>query len=837
MLGFPPKSGRTLKQNIVMTDRRLLVVLIVVLSTCTVAIWQNNRDILRDLFDYSTVITSAGKVEAGFKPYTGVRSPMQSSVYLFNYATEQVFGRNYLALTWGGLVQALGGAWLILALLYRSTGAWRATLIALAITLAGLLQHVVFFYNPLGVLCLSVVVLGLALEPQLEPWRSWRALAIVAAVFIGGINKLNFQGAALLLGGLITIAGYFMGRIRFVQIVRTVLILILFGLILPLVFELAWTGATLREWLDNVVLMPTARHVSPGQLVNPNLYLRPIFDFHHHMLVKPIGGIGLLLMVGSGLWLAWTARLNRRTWPDYLVRLTLVVGGWLMGTLLMLTNHESVLLTSLSFPVLAVALYFVYRGSAGGPDLWMGRMVFGSLILWTLCGGYATWHGSRVLYALNPPPRSNYVRVKDTSGPMAYFYGVRLLPEQKSAYDLVIARLADYSVAQGNLKGVLFGPGFEWMERFYPETITKHEPIWYHNGTTFSEDDLGYFKSLLSNGTGLLVTQRDWQSWPNVIQNYLKRDYRPEHVGSRDLIYHPRGPVISQPTVPGNHRQSMAEFRAVTESNVMLAATRITANMQLEKWGEVSAFGAKSTANWSWPLGTRSFTGKAVARLSAGVIGTHFLTFRIMSGDANSGELLWETPVTLSPDRPEVDLDFSLNGRGKPLWLETIVNDSAEGVAFAGWRDLHISYAGELDRVPALPFNRGLQQLRSTQTGVTPDNLWFVRNPDESDQPEWHQVPAENWRMYDKPVSHIEVTTEFLVNAENPADPVVVTLGWYRGGRFEIMTSQMIDLREVRRLTLQAYFPEPTGWVGLLTRPAGGQGAGHLMKITRWEVK
>jgi len=281
----------------------------------------------------------------------------------------------------------------------------------------------------------------------------------------------------------------------------------------------------------------------------------------------------------------------------------------------------------------------------------------------------------------------------------------------------------------------------------------------------------------------------------------------------------------------------MAEFRAETGSNVMLAATRITPNMQLEKWGEVNAFGAKSTANWSWPLGIRSFTGKAVARLASNVVGNHTITFRIMADDANAGDLLWETPVILSPDRPEVEVDFSLNGQGKPLWLETIVNDAAEGVAFAGWRDLHISHAGELDRVPPLPFNRGLQQLRSAQSGVTADNLWFVRNTDESDQQDWHQVPAENWRVGDKPVSHIEVTTEFLVNAEDPADPVVVTLAWYRAGRFEIMTEQMIDLRQVNRLTLQAYFPEPNGWVGLLTRPAGGEGAGHLMKITHWEVK
>jgi len=113
------------------------------------------------------------------------------------------------------------------------------------------------------------------------------ALAVMAGIGHLGCavhwrdQQAQLSGCGSAVGWIITIAGYFTSRIRFVQIVRTVLILILFGLILPLVFELAWTGATLREWLDNVVLMPTARHVSPGQLVDPNLYLRPIFDFHH----------------------------------------------------------------------------------------------------------------------------------------------------------------------------------------------------------------------------------------------------------------------------------------------------------------------------------------------------------------------------------------------------------------------------------------------------------------------------------------------------------------------------------------------------------------------------
>ena len=43
------------------------------------AIWVRNRDILSDTYDYSSLITAAGKVEAGLKPYVDFRSTMQSA--------------------------------------------------------------------------------------------------------------------------------------------------------------------------------------------------------------------------------------------------------------------------------------------------------------------------------------------------------------------------------------------------------------------------------------------------------------------------------------------------------------------------------------------------------------------------------------------------------------------------------------------------------------------------------------------------------------------------------------------------------------------------------------
>lgn len=839
MLVPADNSRDILKQRNFILDRLWAVFLVTTLSICTISIWQHNRDILRDLFDYSTVITSAGKVEAGLKPYTGVRSPMQSSVYLFNYATQQIFGWNYLSLTWGGLIQALGGAGLLLVLLWKRAGAVLATLITAAITFAGLLQHVVFFYNPLGILCFSVVVLGMALNPRLMIWKSWPTWVVLAALFVGGMNKLNFQGAALLLGGWLAVMACVDRRITFSELVQTVGIMVLCGLILPIGFELGWTGATWGQWLDNVVLMPTARQVSPGQLIDPNLYLHPIFDFHHHMLVRPIGGIGLLLMVFAGGWLGWTARLKRKSWCDCLVRIALVLSGVMMGALLMLTNHESVLLTSLAYPVLAAALYLAYRGEVAGADCWMRRVVLGGALLWSIAGGYATWHGSRVLYALDPPSRSTYIRVDDTTGTMGYFHGVRFLPEQLDAYRQVIGRLEEIRSSRGDLKGVLFGPGFEWMERAYPETFTRHEPIWYHAGTTLSETDQDYFSELLDKGTGILVTQRGWQEWPNSIQNFLRDNYRMEAVGSRDIIYHPRGQEAARTTVAGNRSILMADFRAETGSNIMLAATQITPNLKLESHENITILGARSDSNWQWPMGANSFHGKAVAQLPSEERETHSVTFRIMSKDASNGNLIWETPVILSPNRRMVEIPFSIHTPQRPIWFQILFEqgDGGESAVLAGWRDMRITYATGLDELPALPFNRGLDEWAGGTAMPSDSQRWYVSVLAEEAIGGWHQVAAEHWRAYHDPISKITVAAEFEVNPADPADPVVVALAWYRAGRFEILTERMIDLRQTKRVDLETYSPEPTGWVGLLVRPAGGKGAGHFFRMMNWVVQ
>lgn len=299
---------------------------------------------------------------------------------------------------------------------------------------------------------------------------------------------------------LLTIASWRSGRISTLVASRNGLMLILVGVILPVGFELAWTGATYAQWLEQVVLGPTARHAFLAQIVSPDIYLSPAQDFYPHMLVRGIGGVGLGLLLLTGGWLLWDARVARRPVIEWLLRGGLIFLGAVAAAALMITNHETVLLTSLAYPVIALVIYLQYRGSAQPAERWMRGILLGGMTVWVVAGGYAAWHGSRVLYGHNPPPRESYVRLDSHQRALQYFSGVLLPAEQIDAFERTATKLLQLEQSERSLQPVLFGAGQEWMERAYPQMIVRHAPIWLHAGTTLHDGDQQYLLDLLDKG-------------------------------------------------------------------------------------------------------------------------------------------------------------------------------------------------------------------------------------------------------------------------------------------------------------------------------------------------
>ena len=187
--------------------------------------------------------------------------------------------------------------------------------------------------------------------------------------------------------------------------------------------------------------------------------------------------------------------------------------------------------------------------------------------------------------------------------------------------------------------------------------------------------------------------------------------------------------------------------------------------------------------------------------------------------------------MVLGPDRREVVLPVRMQPGGRPIWLQTDVPEEAAGMFFGGWRDMRISYTNNEDRSPPPPFGDTLQRIWPEGGTPVADQVWFSRAGQALTDEGWATLPAENWRRDTLQSGKLNVTVEFVPDPANPGDHIDAVLAWYRGSRFEIMTEKEVDPRATPRLTLEAYVPEPGGWVGLLVRTGSAR---HRVRVDGW---
>lgn len=397
------------------SGRKWLTTAILICFTCAIiAIWLRNRDILRELYDYSSVIVAAGKIEAGLRPYVDFRSTMQSAIYALNRGVELLFGANYLALTWGGLIVSLGGG-AALAWLWRRSFGWTAAIVlAGTVAVSGFSQHVVVFYNPVGLLCLSVVSAALAHDPRLWRLRSPEAVLACLALVLGGTNKINFHAFTCGIAALLIARAWWMKESSGRATLASAGMLALCGAVLPLGLELLWTGATLSQWIDNVLLLPAERVGFVTELLRRDIILQPAYDLYHHFIFKQLTLVGLLLIAGTsvGVWCGLSGDPARRRAMCWLLVAAPVFA--LGGILLTVTNVESLALTSLSLVVGAATLWAAFAGRLPAAARRLGTVALPAVgLLWTLVGGYAAWEGSRVMFSTAEPQRASFVRLEN----------------------------------------------------------------------------------------------------------------------------------------------------------------------------------------------------------------------------------------------------------------------------------------------------------------------------------------------------------------------------------------------------------------------------------------
>src|SRR5262245_12177751 len=155
-------------------------------------IWRVNHAKLDILYDYSLVASGVGFLHLGMKPYQDFITPLQPLNFYLSYLSEVMFGRTYLALTYGNLI--LTYILFIALLKYATTflGLAGSCLFALAICSASTLQHGIPWHNCTGLLCLILICMASFKAVRAGTFGLGDTLAISAFLFLTGLTKLNY---------------------------------------------------------------------------------------------------------------------------------------------------------------------------------------------------------------------------------------------------------------------------------------------------------------------------------------------------------------------------------------------------------------------------------------------------------------------------------------------------------------------------------------------------------------------------------------------------------------------------------------------------------------------
>lgn len=806
------------------------MILLLVLATAT-AIWLRNRDILSDTYDYSSLITAAGKVEAGLKPYVDFRSTMQSACYLLSRGVELLAGRNYLGLTWGGLALSLGGALALAALLWRRCGPVLAATLAGAVTLAGFAPHVIIFYNPLGILCLAIVVFGLAHNFPPTAWRGWSMGLVAAALFVAGTNKINFQALTVGLAGLSVLRAAVATGWSWRALLGWWVAIVGCGIIAPVGFELVWTGATPREWWFNVVELAEARVGFISLVLDPQSYLAPTYTLHHHVLFEPLHTVGLGVLLATAI-IAWRhiERPSRVLARKAVLGLCTVAAG-IGGVLLTITNIEIITVTSLGvfIGVIGVAIGFDIIDRKA-----VRVLLTGAALLWMIVGGYAAWAGGRVLYGRASTDRSTFVRLVNPPPSLAYMQGVRLDADLHESLLLTARELEQLRTERGNLSRVLFGPTLEWLERAYPEAIMRGMPVWYDLGTSLRKSDGPWLRAhFAEKDIDRVLLHPSWESWPEDFLAWLQTEFRTVPLGKVVKLYERRDTIPQKIAPTTFSAQNPLALLDRTGSQIHVRMTRVPVDnppaFQPSPWGEF--FGRSGAWTWAWPHAVRTVEGTLIATVNGNLTSPSSLTWRVIGDPHGAKTVLWSGQQTLAPDKTELRIPFRIEPNGQAVAFEI---EGADAIT-AGWRDLRILHVGDNPTEPAPP-GLILNTPAEAFTLSTGNPVWF-RRPETSsltDADAWQEAPFETWIPDNGLNAPWRATLEIKPSTEAGGTTPIIMLLWCKSGRLEIM-NQFAPPVTKGAFTVQGGLPERGGMIGIVVRPIEtGKPLNAELRVVRW---
>jgi hypothetical protein len=787
--------------------------------------WWRNQMYLRDLFDYGLVIEANGRLAQGERPYVDFITPIQAGFFGLNWLVERVGGGDYRALTYGGAALIAASALLLPLMLARRWPAWAAVLVGGAVTISAASQHTILWHNALGVTCLALATWSAALAPvaRRTTWP-WHVLA-AAGLFLGGINKLNFQLLALVFSAAWAIRAGWLRQATWGRVAATVAGLALVGVVLPVTAELVWTGASLKLWLANVVqLAAGGRSELLWQVFSWKFLFEPIHNYYGRVALPQVGLAGLILsvaaLVGCGLVRNGVARADRWLRP---LAVLLATGA---GAALLATNFEIACLGLGAWLVLVTGLWLGFE--AGGRRAALAAGLVLPAVVLGATSWYTAWLGQRSQFGFSHAARADYQPAENAGAAFGYLRGLRLPPDVVHSFELLERALP--APGPDGRRPVFYGPGLEFADRIYPAGRVPGRPLWSHWGTSYGSREMDQLAAEFASGEHYqtVVVTIGFENWPDAPRYMLRQHYVSGNVGQAI-----RGWV--------RRDQNMVDF-----ANVFDALARLGGNLDGRLLHfDHRPFGFRRLEGEGLVMGTDRREGAVllsapfyrmrgvavVERLPGGRDQAQAVDFKVIAHGAIPEEARWGGRVVLPAGQRSARLVFEADGFGKPVELWAQQAEDRAGI-FAGYRELEITNSIELEHSEPvlLPEPRPLVtstpemiealcggvawrpqrlSLRGVRSAVGASGLELVSG-------------GELWLHTDRMSGELGGR---VVLAPQSA-PIMVRVVWYKGGRVQVLQSDWI--MQDKPFAFRGWTAEPGGWFGLVFESTDREAAARV---------
>lgn len=802
--------------------------LIVLAITATLP-WWRNHDHLRDFMDYGLVMAANGRMAAGEEPYVDFLTPIQAGFLKLNHAAEVLGGGDYLGLTRGGLALIVITFVGLQTMATRRCSGWMAALIAWAIAVGSAAQHTIIWHNTLGVLCLAAATWAAAIAPILRrETRAWH-LVLCVALFVSGINKINFHLVALAgVTGFVVRAAW-IDRSGWRPAAVTMAGIVAAGVVAPLLYELVATGASWSQWRYNVITLPTSeRSAYLLDAFNPTYWFEPRHNYYGPLWVPATGAIAAGMAVAT-LIAGWAGR----SWRDRGLLVTALAGVTAATISLMLTNHEITYIAAAAGFGLIVAVWFGFGIRPGS-----GWMVVGVLLPMTVSAVGAwrsAWIGQRSQFGHSASARESYQVLADSAPGFDYVAGLLLPPEMVTAYTKLEAALPPAD--SDGLRPVFYGIAVEWLERIWPARKLPGLPLWIHDGTTYTNRERQRLAAAITPPAKIesLVIATAWDFWPTPVQITVELFTEMQSLGqlriyrTSDGLNTGRDPFKIVNLLGLNFQPELlrftpeAEFVRPKEERIYFGRSRpgtssfyfdgrvlrVAGDVRVERQSSDSPAGIFTTAR-----------------------------FEILRERDGNWESAWRQDVRLAPGEDAATVHYDIEAHQAPLRFDVTLSETAGKRGVAGWHTPLVLDSVAYDTNPPQLFGVVADDQPTDpataaaliRTEWTPDRI-LQRGGRVTDGVFELRAGEQIWLRADTALRTLDGTATRPTDATGPSPMLRVV--WFKGGRMQLTEQFKLDAATPSR-GFHSWSSGYAGWFGLIADPGSGEGA-VILRIDRAE--